>query len=386
MKTLFYITCFFPFIKWLEISGNSDLQPWCLLVTFSLVFYYGITGKKITISRKIFNFYKVIVMGIVIGLIVTILINGFQISRSVRYLATYISLILISAFAYLFCKEDKGFDERKIKIIINIYLIVGIIQRFQKDFLYDFIANARTSENRGVVSLTSEPSFYGYMCIFFMFFVFDFKSNRNIYILNILFQICLLAKSSITILYLGIFGILLVIFNIKKINLKKVVVLVSLFGIVIVVGRYYLAINGGQRIAFFINTLISQNSINNAVNILLNDYSVSVRVNDIKVCLTGFMEYYGIPHGFETRKISSGYGALIFSMGWIGIIIIGFIFEFCRKAYKGQFSKILPLFLTIIMFSAIQLSNPVFSFLIGYFMFLDEKKECEGNEYTITSR
>lgn len=70
--------------------------------------------------------------------------------------------------SYIYCQQDKGFNENKIKKIINIYLIVGIIQKFgYRQFAYELLGNARTTVNRGVISLTSEPSFYGYMCVFF---------------------------------------------------------------------------------------------------------------------------------------------------------------------------------------------------------------------------
>jgi len=380
METLFYIVCFFPFINWIGIGGSSDIQPYCMIITFFLLIQYGLE-KKIILNRKIANFYAVVVLGIVCGLIATVVTSGFEFSTSIRYLATYISLILVSCYTYLICKNNEGFDEKKIKIVINIYLVVGIIQLFQREFLYGIISNARTTGNRGVVSLTSEPSFYGYMCVFFMILVLDFKKNRNLYIINLLLQICFIAKSSITILYLVIFIFLMVLFSLKKINIKGIVIAIMVMVGGAAVGYYYIINKSGQRMAFFINTILSQGSIKDVVSVLLSDYSVSVRVNDIKVCLEGFIEWFGIPQGFDTRKISSGYGSLILSMGWIGVIVISHIYIFCITAYDGLKKKVLPIFITIIMFSAIQVANPVFAFLIGYFMFLaDKRKMIEKNE------
>ena len=305
----------------------------------------------------------------------TVITAGLELSTSIRYLATYISLILVSCFTYLICKENEGFEEGRIKKVINIYLIVGIIQLFQTNFLHGIVSNARTTGNRGVISLASEPSFYGYMCIFFLILALDFKKNRNIYIINLLFQICFLAKSSITMLYIVIFIFLVALFSIRKIKVKSFIVILGVIFVGIAVGYYYVTNNSGQRIAFFINTLLSQRSIEDAMNILSRDYSVAVRTNDIKVCLEGFVEWFGIPRGFYTRKVSSGYGSLIVTMGWIGVIIISCIFRYCRMAYNGLLKKVLPLFLTIIMFSAIQVANPVFQFLIGYFMYLSERRK-----------
>lgn len=380
METLFYIVCFFPFVNWLGIAGNSDIQPYCMIITFLLLAYYGMK-QKIVLSRSVVSFYVLIIIGMISALAMTLIIDGLVVARIIRYLATYISLILVSGFTYLICKENEGFEESKIKKIINIYFIVGFIQLFYGNFLYGIVANARTTGNRGVPSLTSEPSFYGYMCIFFLILVLHFKKNRNIYIINLLLQVCFLAKSPITILYIAIFVFLVILFSIKKIDIKRFLVILGLIVVGVIVGYYYITNNSGQRIAFFINTLTSGRSIEEVGNILLRDYSVAVRVNDIKVCLVGFAEMFGVPYGFDTRKISSGYGSLILTMGWIGVVIVCCIFNYCRKSYDGLLKKILPLFLTMIMFSAIQVANPVFQFLIGYFMYLSERrKPTEENE------
>ena len=380
METLFYIVCFFPFINWLGIGGNSDIQPYCMIITLLLLIYYSIK-RKIVVNRSIMGFYVLIIIGLFMGVVMTLIWDGLALSRSVRYLATYISLILVSCFTYLLCRENGGLEESKIKKIINIYLIVGIIQLFYKNFLYGFIANPRTTGNRGVISLTSEPSFYGYMCIFFLILALDFKKNRNIYIINLLFQICILAKSSITMLYIAIFMFLVILFSVKKMNMKSFMLILGIIFIGVIIGYYYITNNSEQRITFFINTLLSQKSIGDIINRLLRDYSVAVRANDIKVCLVGFAEMFGVPYGFDTRKISSGYGSLILTMGWIGVIIVSCIFRYCKMSYNGLLKKVLPIFLTIIMFSAIQVANPVFQFLIGYFMFLSERsKLTEENE------
>lgn len=382
METLFYVVCFFPFIKWFGIGWSSDVQPYCLIISVFLLLYYA-KKNKITLIYSMYNFYRLIITGLIVGTVFTIINSGFEFSASIRYFATYISLILISYFGFVFCKKRRGFNESKIKIIINVYLVVGIIQKYvNSSFCYGIIANARTTSNRGSISLSSEPSFYGYLCIFLMILVLDFKSNRILYLLNLLFQICFVAKSSVTILYLLIFAFVFFICSLKKVNVNTIGVLLAMTFALVLGGYYFMtsSSNAGQRVAFFVNAFISQKDFQGFIKAVMNDESVAIRVRNIVVCLLGFTERIGLPYGFNTGKLQSGYGSIMLTMGWIGVAIIFDIFRFCRNAYDGQMKKVLPIFITIIMFSAIQVSNPVFAFLVGYFVFLSENNKSTDNQ------
>lgn len=379
MKILFYLVCFFPFLKWFGIGMDTDVQPYALVISFILIIWYGLKNK-IRLSNEVFQFYLLVLCGIGAGTLVTVLFNGVDFNNTLRYYATYFSLIIVSLYSYLLCKKLNGIDEQFVKRVINIYLIVGFVQKYiNSTFCYFLVSNARTSKGRGIVSLASEPSFYGYMCIFFMILVWNFKTERRIYMLNLLFQIVFLAKSAITIVYLGFFLIILFVVNLKKIDIKKICIAL-LTVTVICVTIYYLLnseANKGQRITWLLQRLLSGQNI---MQIIESDASISQRVNAIIICLSGFVRTAGIPNGFQVGKITSGYGSMLLTMGWFGFFIIIFIFSFMRKGYciNGEnASKIVSIFITIIMFSGIQISNPMFLFLIGYFMFLSEKNMKE---------
>lgn len=373
MKILFYLVCFFPFLDFLKIGLGTDVQPYALVVSIILLILYGIKNK-IQINRKIVEFYLLIIGGIFAGTIITVLFYGISNEKILNHYATYISLITISFYSYLLCKQNDGIDEKLVKWTINVYLLVGIIQKyFNPTFGYEFISNARTTAKRGVVGLASEPSFYGYCCIFFLILVLNFKKERLIYVINLLFQIIFLAKSALTMVYLVILAGLIFVQYIKKLNKKRVYMILGsalLLGIIcwwVLNSRE----NDGQRITWLLQQILSGKNI---LRILESDRSMWRRVEYITESLKGFLKAVGIPNGFYKVAEASGYGSLLFTLGWFGAGIIIYIFNFTKNAYTEMLKRnVIPIFISIIMFATIQVSNPPFIFLLGYFMFLSEK-------------
>ena len=376
---IFYILCFFPFVKFGKIGLNSDIQPFCLCFSLMILVWFYIK-KKLIISRTLYRLICLGTSAIILNSITTLVLalgNPDGLEGCVRNIASFMSLIAISMMSYIVCKYNDGFNEKYVKFIINSYLCVGMVQRFvNSTFLYSFVSNARTSANRGVVSLASEPSFYCYMCIFFLILVMEFKTQRQFYIFNVLFQCIILAKSSVSMVYLFIFVGLYFIFNIKRINMKQVIFIILgisvVFALIYVLFKY----NKGQRIVMIINNILGSSNITDMIGKLMDDTSISIRVNDILYGVTGFLSWFGLPHGFHTKIISSGYGSLIYTSGWLGIWLIGYIFYITYRAFRyNSFKWVYSIGLLIIMFSAIQISNPVFCFLIGYFAYKIQTQE-----------
>lgn len=381
MEIIFYFTCFFSFIKWFGIGNySSDIQPYCMIFAILIIARLSIK-EKLLINIKLWNLYMWICVAMGVATIFTIIDGTF--SGVLRYIATYVSLIAISYCSYYFCKRNNGIKEKYIKIIINAYLVVGIIQYFvNRTFLYSFVSNARTTSNRGVISLASEPSFYGYVCIFLLILVLDFKENKKFYSINLLIQILFLAKSSVTFLYLVIFFAVWGIYILKNVNKKYLFIFLGAFIGLAGVCYYFFnsESNSSQRIVYMLKAVMNRD-----FKLLLNDTSISIRLGDIRLCLEGFIDRLGIPKGFATKKISSGFGSILYTMGWFGIIVILKIFTIIKGAFSDYRKVVMPIFLTIIMFSAIQVSSPIFAFLIGYFVFLGTKKDLflKNNPNTI---
>ena len=368
MQLILVTLACFPFVKWFGYGMGSDIQPYCLIGSGIIICLFGIKNI-IYITKDIKKIFWIVLSGLIIGSIFTLIFSGSSFNDTIRYYATYVGIIIYILIFYNLLLKNNGLPENIIKVCINVYFIVGMVQKYLRaDFLYNWIPNERTSLNRGVIALASEPSFYGYMCIFFLLFAIDFKKGRKFYIINLLFQIFVLAQSSVTILYIMILIGLGMLYLLSKVDIKKGIA-ATIFICCIAIAGYYLIMKyaSTSRMAYFINIIMQQNSLSGILSNLNSDGSVYIRFNDIIVCLEGFVKYVGVPHGFNTRKISSGYGSLLYTMGWAGFALIVCFYHIMKEKYIATgIKKIIPLWISIILFSAIQLSNPIISLYFAY--------------------
>lgn len=364
------------------MNFGTDLQPWAMLIAIAeLLFFISKSGKKLYLSQK-----QLLIYIICIAAIVVVFLFGESVYAGFRDSLAYITIISVSLASFYVFSYTGGINEKLIKGVIWIYFVVAVIQRYiDSNFLYFMIAGHRTTSNRGVPSLTAEPSFYGYICVFLMFFVYDFKTKKIFYWGMLLIQIILLANSSVTLIYLGIIVLCVIFAYVKKLDLKRIIQ-ISL-GSVAVVGLLYRFIqsNTGSRMAYLINQLFSHSNLRDGLYFFYkNDYSISVRVNDILECFVTFFENFGIPQG-STRRISSGYGSLMVEMGIFGVFLI---ILFAVVIYKGYFKSegiVFAISVTCMMFSAIQLATPIFSLFLGYCMFRYNRltRICQDRENLI---
>lgn len=366
---IFYIVVFFPFVKLLalNLATGNGIQLYSL---FFMLFFcvLNFMQKKLKLSKELLHLYLGITISIVISMFFSYPTDSSQYFLIMRYIAIYVSVILSSCVSYYFIRKNGGIDEKKIKVVINIYLLVGLIQKFvNRNFLYFLIGFHRTSDSRGEIGLTAEPSYYGYMCVFFMILSFEFQKGKKIYFCNALFQLIFLAKSSIGILYMVIWAILYVIYYMKRLSIKGIIItVVAILGVV--GGGYYILHSPffeGQRIVYFLNILLQSNGWDDMLENLSADGSTMTRFNEIAKCFIGFIENRGLPNGLNSEVVQSGYGSFIYPLGFLGFIIIGRIFIIMRNGYKGINRFVIPFFWSIIMFSLIQISNPVVGYLIG---------------------
>ena len=112
-----------------------------------------------------------------------------------------------------------GLNEVLAKICIWIWFFCGFMQKYvQPEFGYSLLSRHTTNATRGAVSLASEPSAYGYMCIFFMLIAFRFRKNAKFYILNLLIQVIVFATSSVSLVYMAVY---IVLYMINELLMRK---------------------------------------------------------------------------------------------------------------------------------------------------------------------
>ena len=53
---------------------------------------------------------------------------------------------------------------------------------------------------------------------------------------------------------------------------------------------------------YFLKILVSGRGISGLIGQFGSDGSIRIRVRDIWMCIEGFIDYLGFPHGFHTKK------------------------------------------------------------------------------------
>lgn len=384
---LLYFFCAFPFLSIFPFP--SDTQPYALLIAV----VYLLLRKRVRIPR---NFYlplamlAVIVAWFVLTLLVEPVSEWLMLFRKVY---NYITVMVIPLAVYNSFQYTNGLKEKWIKGFILAWLVVGVVQSYiYPNFLGFLVPNFRTSATRGVPGLASEPSFYGYMMVFFCVLASRFKSEkeRYIYIAICVLQVIFLAESSVAIVYLLVFLSVLVIkwilhfYKMSPTRFLSTIVLVALSGALLyMLAKVYVRNNAGSRLVQLSRKLISNiGSMRTLEDVYRVDVSVGQRVNAIYTSVKVSAENFFMPHGFVytdfSGRIMSAYGTALYEFGFIGIYLIAF---FSVAIYKGQ-DRSWPILIGVaaMMFSAVQLASPMFSFLLGYSMFEMRKNRCEAKE------
>lgn len=291
----------------------------------------------------------------------------------------------------------------KIKYIyyaISVYFIFGLAQYLiKKDFAESLIGNFRGFQtNRGMYSLTPEPSFYSNQIILFLilFFVLNTKEkiNRKYQLLiysSIFFQIFLFSKSITGIVYLSVVIILLIIIH-KK--LFYLIFSVPLFFISVPIYCHFYKTSRLYALLYQ-----DYKNINYSV---IKDESANQRITDIAISLYSFLEKFPFALGNGTNswkiylnenyidfkfvlypalwsnKIMSTYGTVLFETGIIGFIILIIPYSYIALRFKSRNMLALALFIPLFFISAIQLTNPLFGFILGIMFYIVNKNKTES--------
>lgn len=354
---VFYMAMCFPFVGGRLV--NTDTQPWALFLAILLVIGRCFVTKCWERSGYIDLLTLYFGICVVIGLFSVT--KGLSVMSLARSGANYASIFFITIAVYQMLKEQGGLKEDWIKLAVWIWFAVGMIQRFvDRSFAYGLLSLPRTSADRGVVSLSGEPSFYGYMCIFFLLFAMEFKKHKLFYMAMLLFQIVFLAMSTITILYIMIFVVFYVLEDLAKRGWLGMSV--ACLGVILLFGGYLAMRNlqSNNRLLKMLRGLYYDRSV------LFDDPSMNQRMDDIKSALSAFADNVGMPQGYSQYRIMSGYGAALYETGIAAILIIVL---FAVLFAEGKHAFTIAASMTVIMFSAVQLACPALSFYLGYMLY-----------------
>lgn len=267
---LFLCFIFFPYIKMINIPTDTQPNAFVFSIILSFLLYIKFKIKPL---KSIVHLFILIFLSLIF-----VTLDSFSFN-SLRNAFGYVSLPFITYATYagciLLCKDGEFLNVKIVKIAIIVWGTVGAIQNFfNRNFLTGILSRSVTSENRGVVSLAVEPTFYGTMMIFFIVYVCLFfvdKKEKIIYVFLCLVQIFLFSKSGMIflILVLGLLIYFLIkIFTLK--NYKALVILVLSFIMISISIFIFLKLNSDFRIARIFESILK-----NPVGFFKNDESAN---------------------------------------------------------------------------------------------------------------
>lgn len=370
---LFYLSVLFPYIN--VFPFYVDIQPNALVIS---CVYLLINNKKILSSIK--KDFALDYFLFFITLLIPIVYFDFSFN-AVRAIVVYMSFIIVPICGYYILKDERKIREGMIKKAIMVWLFVGLVQNFIKsDFLSFLLIRMSTGGDRGVTSLATEPTNYGYVCLFFIVFCLMFKSEKGKYILISLFQLIFLARSTTAILLLFIGIVIIVIYKYYKSLYFLFAIFISIF---LIIGLFYLVTTflPDSRMATLLIKILD-----NPYKTITTDGSVNQRLGHIIFAIKGSLDNFLIPRGYSAfgdysrsvyiagysdvafvvgNRILSGLGGTIFELGIFSLIVIFQIKNKVSYTIQGKMGKAIGLWVVIIMFMAISISMPLLHFLLS---------------------
>jgi len=386
---VFFIFALFPFVSF--GTNSMDSQPHYIFLSIVSFILFATSGGI---------FKKSIGLLLILTFILITLISmeenfGFIFLRGIgSYLGFFMTLIV--SIIYF---ERYGVPIKTIILANLVYLFAGLLQVFYGGLVLEFLVHSNTSSavlKDGVMSLTSEHTFFGIVLYFFswiLLVIYDYNPPNKVKVLiviNIL-SIFILAKSTMVILYLVVSSIayLLRYWN-KKALLKKV-----LFALLIIVSAFYF-FTEIVTLSRFSNLVYAGGKVSDVgmfvkiTNVVASDASINDRLLNVVFPYYGFVRNFGFPGGLNSysnmsyiliehfngyfwsgigsNKILSFTGAFIYELGALTIFIFFYFYQFLKDSKNpNRFFEIALLF--VILHSAIAVAFsliPIFIAIMYY--------------------
>lgn len=349
------------------ILQGLDTKPFYLMLAIPL----AILGLRQTNKYDVFFIYAAVFS---ILLFVVFIGTGVNPRGPLQYCGF---LLLFFAFKYIYEKGEES-PISFIKLLVALYFLAGLIQVVVGPESLSSVIATRTTEDRGVTSLTPEPAIYGLMLILagLLLFISNEKVAKYWYVL-IVIQLFIFSQSALAILaFILILNYFLFLRYFRYFLVAFSVLLVSLMFI-------DLENASSGRLFVLLNKLLENPSA-----ILMLDASLNERVAHIVLPIWGVWDNYGLPGGFnsfysvlERRSeilggvfwwggpsniIMSGFSSVVFELGVVGLLFLVSIFGliFASKQFDFKTRLFIMGAISIVMFQAIPILNPLFAWLL----------------------
>ncbi len=372
--------CFFPYLDLFHLG--TDTQP-NAMVAGTLVLA-SLKDKRINAP--------IIALWLLFGISIIFAINSnLQLFVTVKTILNYMSPPIIAFAAYnIFIKLGYRVHFRFFLFVILSYLIVGLVQDNISPHFMSFLLNETRGVNlsgRGVISLTTEPAFYGSICLFLMIFSmihYNYRENL-ITVPLLLFQLLFLAKTTTAIGLLGVAVGMFCLIQVFKFRLAYILLSVS----VLIVG----SISINKLIETYEDTRVGDlmgEFIKDPLMITQVDQSAAVRLTANFAPFIAIKENYFLPFGYgrynqfvsglyyqgkyrklipvftlqHKDKIGGGLNVVLFHFGFLGLLFPWAIYaSFKDKLQLDHYLFGFLLFLLLLF--TVQLMHSMIGLIIG---------------------
>jgi len=371
---LFFVFALFPAVSVIPLPIQTDTQPNALLMA-SLAF---LVGRRVPLPLPVWT-----LLVLFAGALAMFIIGGASVDGA-RSLVGYTTVFVCAAATLVLAASDIRLSDKLLDYTVYVWAFVGAVQLLLwRPFMTFLVTASRTTETRGVASLSNEPSLYATTMVFFILFYFMRRREKSFPVFLCIVQIILFSQSALGVLFVIMMMGLYVLLRFSAPS--AIIAVMALLAILFALFMYGGDLLAGTRIGSLL-TILKEDPF----RVMQLDASVSERVASIFFSLKGAVDNAFVPHGFNAWKdyslaedmiykgiissdsgvdrIMSGYGSALFEMGWVGLTIpilitVGIVKSMWRENWPRALSFLLVVHLLLL--TPVPLSFPLLGLLIG---------------------
>lgn len=379
------ISMLFPWTQ-LTTAFESDVQPYSFLIAAPLTLaLLAIKIRKLKTTR----FGLGCLLGCLTGISTAAIIfaidgvdtDSLRAAYQYLYAALMFLLIYVLENTQLHNKETQKFLQRILLFTFIIWVGVGAYQQFlDKNFLTSLVKRSVVTTDRGAISLSSEPAYFGQTLIFYS--IAFYLINQIRFSLIALILVPILTLSSVAVIVITLLFLLLIIarYKAKAIAFTPIIIIILIYTPALIQDLSKIS---DIRILYLLDKFI-----HDGIYILL-DGSFNIRITHFYYSHLGFIENFGIPHGAkswpayidsrigeyallwdsgtqQTNRINSGIGGVLFEGGWFSVGLLGALFYTLRRLAKNNAEGLLLIGSVIIfMYTGYTFKTPFLYIIIA---------------------
>ncbi|MCP1647230.1 hypothetical protein [Pseudomonas nitroreducens] len=378
------LSMLFPWTQ-LTKSFESDIQPYSLIIATPItIIFLAAKSRDLKTGRIGLGCLLAALLGSLI-IITIILIDGID-AESLRgaYQYAYATILFLLTYSLskinLHNKKNIIFIQRILILSFIVWVFVGAYQLLiDKNFLTSLVKRSVVTSDRGAISLSSEPAYFGQTLIFYsMSFYLLNKSKLSLLSLILAPTLTMSSVAAIVI------TVILSIYLLSRYKSKSIF-FIPLIALLITYTPYLtsaLSEVTDTRIFYLLDKLTQEGAY------ILLDGSLNIRITHFYYSHLGFISDFGIPHGTkywpryidsrigefsllwdsgtqQTNRINSGIGGVLFEGGIFSLGLLGAVFYILNKASKNRSELILFTGISItLMYTGYTFKTPFIYILI----------------------